>query len=164
MAITESSIADEPDDLSLTIELGAQPTGGVVLVERKGFGHPDTLSDHLAETLSRACSRWTLEHCGAVLHHNFDKLALLGGASKVWYGGGRMLEPVRVLVNGRATRQWGSVEVPMDDLVTDTVTRFFSQRLPELEGHLSIELNITSNSSPGAVLTGGRRGVADLRS
>lgn len=89
-----------------------------------------------------------MERC----HHNFDKLALLGGASQVWYGGGRLVDPVRVLVNGRATRRCASMNVPVDDLIHETVRSFFAERLPELAGHLSIELNVTSNSSPGAVL------------
>jgi S-adenosylmethionine synthetase len=135
----------------LSLETGIDAGTAFTLLERKGAGHPDTLADHLAEELSRVYSRWTLEHCGAVLHHNFDKLALLGGATQVWYGGGRVAEPVRVLVNGRATRSCGPVSVPVDELVTDTVRAFFATRLPELADHVSIELNITANSSPGAV-------------
>jgi S-adenosylmethionine synthetase len=138
-------------DANFSLETGVRPASGFTLLERKGFGHPDTLADHLGEEISRAYSQWTLEHCGAVLHHNFDKLGLLGGATKVFYGGGQILEPVRVLVNGRATRSCGSVTVPVDELVTTTVRSFFTSRLPELAEHLRIELNITSNSSPGAV-------------
>ncbi|HEX3786096.1 MAG TPA: methionine adenosyltransferase [Pseudonocardiaceae bacterium] len=138
----------------LTVETGARLGTDLTIVERKGWGHPDTMADHLAEELSRAYSRWTLEQFGAVLHHNFDKLALLGGLSEVRYGGGRMIEPVRVLVNGRATRSCGAVSVPVDELVVDTVRSFFASRLPELDERLQIELNITTNSSPGAVHAG----------
>jgi S-adenosylmethionine synthetase len=145
-----------PDDgmdsnMTLSLETGVQSSTAFTLLERKGFGHPDTLADHLGEEISRAYSRWTLEHCSAILHHNFDKLGLLGGATKVFYGGGKVLEPVRVLVNGRATRSCGSVQVSVDELVISTVRSFFGSRLPELAEHLSIELNITANSSPGAV-------------
>lgn len=146
-------VGEDQTDTRLAVETGVS-IGAFTLLERKGFGHPDTLADHLAEELSRAYSRWTLEHCGAVLHHNFDKLALLGGASQVWYGGGRVLDPVRVLVNGRATRRCGLVTLPVDDLIIDKVSAFFAERLPELAPHLSVELNVTSNPSPGAVLAG----------
>lgn len=141
------------DNSTVVIESGVIPPSDVMIVERKGWGHPDTLADHLAERLSRAYSRYTREHFGAVLHHNFDKLALLGGASEVRYGSGRMTAPVRVLVNGRAARSCAGDKIPVDDLVQDTVLAFFRERLPELN-QLSTELNITSNSSPGAVLTG----------
>src|SRR5690349_11539310 len=77
------------------------------IIERKGWGHPDKLADDLAETLSRVYSQYTLEHCGAVLHHNFDKLCLLGGRSEVSYGSSKIVEPIRILVNGRVSRSFG---------------------------------------------------------
>lgn len=139
----------------LTIETGIQATGPEMsIIERKGFGHPDTLADHLAEALSRAYASYTLDAVGAVLHHNFDKLALLGGASHVRYGGGRMREPVRVLVNGRATRMCGDVVIPVDEIITSAVTDFLAERLPHLGVYFGVELNVTSNSSPGAVHAG----------
>lgn len=125
----------------------------VVIAERKGWGHPDTLADHLAERLSRAYGRYTLREFGAVLHRNFDKLALLGGSCEVWYGRGRMTSSVRVLVNGRAARSCGGVTVPVEDLINHEVRSFIHERLPELDRHLRIEFNVTTNSSPGAVLT-----------
>lgn len=142
------------DNCALTVESGTPGPSNITLVERKGWGHPDTLADHLAEQLSRTYSRYTCGQFGAVLHHNFDKLALLGGSSNVRYGGGRMVDPVRVLVNGRAARECGGVKVPVDELLHAAVGEFFAIRLPQLDGHLSIELNVTSNASPGAVLTG----------
>lgn len=143
------------DGSAVVVERCTPPTGDLVIVECKGWGHPDTLADHLAERLSRAYGRYTLREFGAVLHHNFDKLALLGGASEVRYGWGRMLAPVRVLVNGRAARTCGGVEIPVDELITNEVTAFFHERLPELGGCLAVELNVTTNASPGAVVTDG---------
>jgi S-adenosylmethionine synthetase len=145
------------DGGAATIERGIPEPSDMTLVECKGWGHPDTLADHLAEQLSRAYSRWTRSEFGAVLHHNFDKLAILGGASEVRYGGGRMVSPVRVLVNGRAARSCAGLRVPVDELIVHEVEAFFRDRLPELRGHLSVEVNVTSNSSPGAVIAEGRR-------
>lgn len=142
------------DGSDLIVERGAHAPSALTIAERKGWGHPDTLADHLAERLSRAYSRHTLRQFGVVLHHNFDKLAVLGGSSEVRYGAGRMIDPVRVLVNGRAARFCGDALIPVDELILDEVTAFFAERLPELDGHVSTELNVTSNSSPGAVLTG----------
>lgn len=141
------------DGSDVIVERGIPRPHDLAIVERKGRGHPDTLADHVAERLSRAYSRYTLDEFGVVLHHNFDKLALLGGASEVRYGSGRMVTPVRVLVNGRAARTCGAVKIPVDELIVEEVTAFFADRLPELNGQLSIELNVTSNPSPGAVLT-----------
>ncbi|MFC9693297.1 methionine adenosyltransferase [Kribbella sp. NPDC056951] len=138
----------------VVIDTGVARPDSTTIVERKGLGHPDTLADHLAERLSRAYSSYTLDHFGAVLHHNFDKLALLGGGCEVRYGGGRMTSPVRVLVNGRAARVCGDEVIPVAELVDAEVRGFFAERLPEVTNHLDIVHNITSNSSPGAVITG----------
>ncbi|MGH3974344.1 MAG: methionine adenosyltransferase, partial [Pseudonocardiaceae bacterium] len=142
------------DSCMLTIAFGVSSPAEIVMVERKGWCHPDTMADQLAEGLSRVYSRYTLKRFGVVLHHNFDKLCLLGGSSDVHYGAGRMLSPVRVLVNGRAARSFGDDVIPVDGLVRDFVKEFFAARLPELEDHVRVELNVTSNPSPGAVATG----------
>lgn len=138
----------------LSIETGVAEPDATTIVERKGLGHPDTLADHLAERLSRAYSRYTVRRFGAVLHHNFDKLALLGGASEVRYGAGGMTSPVRVLVNGRAAPRCGGERIPVEEIVEAEVKAFFTERLPEVTDHLDVVFNITSNSSPGAVFTG----------
>ncbi|TCC48078.1 methionine adenosyltransferase [Kribbella pittospori] len=143
----------------VVIDTGVARPDALTIVERKGLGHPDTLADHLAERLSRAYSRYTLDRFGAILHHNFDKLALLGGACEVRYGGGRMTAPIRVLVNGRAAWMCGGETIPVKELVEAEVRAFFADRLPEVANHLDIVFNITSNSSPGAVVTD--KGVPD---
>lgn len=103
------------------------------IVERKGVGHPDTLSDHLAEALSRAYSRYTLARFGTILRHQFDKTTLMCGRSRVEFGGGEMLEPVRVLVNGRACERLGSEPIPVRDILHEAVRSFFRERLPSLD-------------------------------
>ncbi|WP_306369394.1 methionine adenosyltransferase [Nocardiopsis sp. CC223A] len=142
-----------PDTGRLTIRTGVPFDDTISIVERKGLGHPDTMADHLAEALSRAYSAFTLERFGVILHHNFDKLALLGGASEVRYGGGRMVAPVRVLVNGRAAHRYADEFLPVEELIESTVRTFFRERLPEAAEHLDIALNVTANPSPGAVIT-----------
>ena len=77
------------------------------------MGHPDTLSDALAETLSVNYSNYTLQKYGAVLHHNFDKVGLLGGASHVVFGKGFLTKPIRVLLNGRASTKFGNEGIPV---------------------------------------------------
>src|SRR5216683_888459 len=56
------------------------------VVERKGHGHPDTLADALGEHLSRAYARHTLKEFGLVLHHQFDKVGIMGGRVHVAFG------------------------------------------------------------------------------
>jgi len=105
----------------------------IEVVERKGIGHPDTLSDHLAEALSRAYSRHTQERFGMVLRHQFDKTGLMCGRCKVSFGDGEILEPIRVLVNGRASARLGDEVIPVRELLVDTVKSFLGERLPNID-------------------------------
>lgn len=127
--------------------------GNVEIIERKGWGHPDKLADDLAEELSRSYSRFTLKECGIVLHHNFDKLCILGGSSKVSYGSFEMINPIRILVNGRATTKFAGKDLDIEGLINKGCREFFKDRLPILDStkDISIVLNLSKASSPGQV-------------
>jgi S-adenosylmethionine synthetase len=77
----------------------------VEIVERKGIGHPDTLCDGMAERIALEYTRWCREHGGALLHHNFDKVQLVAGEVDIHYGGGEMLQPIRIQIAGRGSSQ-----------------------------------------------------------
>jgi len=120
-------------------------------VERKGLGHPDTLSDALAEFLSVNYSNYTLKNFGAVLHHNFDKVGLLGGASFVKFGEGYLTKPIRVLLNGRASTKFGDKNIPVEGLLKVWASEFLLNKFRDLikESDLEIHYNLSTQSSPG---------------
>ena len=97
----EISPLDSPSPATLPIEI----------VERKGVGHPDTICDALAESLSVALSRFYLDRFGAILHHNVDKALLWGGAARPRFGGGEVLQPIELYLAGRATAEIGGARV-----------------------------------------------------
>jgi S-adenosylmethionine synthetase len=116
-------------------QLDAPPpaTLPIELVERKGIGHPDTICDALAETLSVALSRFYLERFGAILHHNVDKALLWGGAARPRFGGGEVLEPIELYLAGRATAAVGGVRVPVDELVQEATRDWLQRHLRHLD-------------------------------
>lgn len=120
-------------------------------VERKGAGHPDTLSDRLAEALSKNYSNYTLKHFGAILHHNFDKTGLLGGKSSVSFNGGYLRYPIKVLINGRVSPCFEKIRIPYKKIIRDTVVDFFQVCFSDMisEDDLDIVYNISTASSPG---------------
>src|ERR1017187_389766 len=120
-----SILSDSVFIVSTKAEPSARP---VEVVERKGSGHPDTLSDALGEHLSCVYSQYTLTRFGAILRHQFDKVALMCGRSKVVFGGGQILEPIRVLLNGRASACLGDEEIPLRDLLETATKKFFQER------------------------------------
>lgn len=68
----------------------------VELVERKGKGHPDTICDAVAESVSLALCREYKAAFGRILHHNADKGMLVAGQTLPRLGGGRVVEPMRL--------------------------------------------------------------------
>lgn len=123
------------------------------IVERKGKGHPDTLADVLAEELSKEYSKYTLSKFGAVLHHNFDKVGLMGGKAKVEFGKGEILQPIRVLLNGRASSKFGNEEIDVKSLLISTTRNFFEARFPMINFDKDVKIlyEVSTGSSPGGI-------------
>lgn len=91
----------------------------VEVVERKGLGHPDTICDALAETLSRNLCREYRERFGEILHYNVDKALLCGGRAAPAFGGGVVLGPITIYLAGRATTEVGSEFVPIKEIAVE---------------------------------------------
>lgn len=123
------------------------------IIERKGTGHPDTLADTLAEELSIAYSKYTLSNFGAILHHNFDKLSLLGGSSTVKLGYSRMTSPIRVVINGRASKSFNNHKIPVREILEETTYSFFRKKFhPFIKNDdIRIIYELSTASTPGAV-------------
>lgn len=98
----------------------------VEVVERKGKGHPDTICDSLSEKLSVALSRHYLQEFGHILHHNVDKALLVGGCSEPCFGGGRIIEPMRILLSGRATNEAHGKRIPVSEIAVEYPTDHWS--------------------------------------
>ena len=75
------------------------------IVERKGKGHPDTICDAIAECVSVELSQAYKQAFGRILHHNTDKCLLVAGQVDCHLGGGRVREPMRLIIGDRATRK-----------------------------------------------------------
>ena len=121
------------------------------IVEKKGSGHPDTLADRLAELLSVCYSTYTKKKYGAVLHHNFDKLSLLGGSAFVTFGKGYLTSPIRVVLNGRASVKFGKQLIQVEDMLKKWTMDFFKQNLYGLNisRDLRFIYELSNQSSPG---------------
>ncbi len=88
----------------------------VELVERKGLGHPDSIADGVSESVSRALCRMYLDEYGKILHHNTDETQVVGGGSEPKFGGGRITQPVYILLVGRATTEVNGEKLPYRDV------------------------------------------------
>jgi len=104
----------------------------IELVERKCLGHPDSLADGIAESISQALCKTYLEEFGFVLHHNTDQGEVVAGESSPKFGGGKMIRPMYVLLDGRATKQFEGVTIPTDSVAVEAAHKYIHKILPEL--------------------------------
>ncbi len=125
----------------------------VEIVERKGQGHPDYIADGIAEWVSRYLSKYYLETFGVVLHHNVDKTLVVGGQSAPRFGGGELLQPIYILVSGRATYEVRSAsglrKVPLGPIVMQAARDWIRQHIRHLEPdrHVVIDYKIGQGSA-----------------
>ena len=125
----------------------------VEIVERKGKGHPDSLIDGAAEGVSRSLCRYYLDEFGTILHHNVDKGLLVGGRALARFGGGNVLEPIYMVVAGRATnsvvRNDQRREVPVGDLAVRAIRNFLksNMRFLDPDTHVIVDQKIKPGSA-----------------
>jgi S-adenosylmethionine synthetase len=115
---------------------------GVEAAERKGSGHPDTLCDYITEGISRALSEYYLSEFGCVMHHNVDKALLVGGVSEPAFGGGRVVEPIEVIVAGRAVKYLGGKPLPVDEMAASAARGVIAKTIRHLDPVRDVKITI----------------------
>jgi len=130
------------------VEQANIPTAGqseIEIVERKGLGHPDTICDLVMEKISQALSKAYLEKFGRILHHNCDKGLLIAGQAQHRLGGGRVIEPMRLVIGDRATLV---KEFAVADLAVEAARSWFRGNLPEVDPtrHLVCQVELKGGS------------------
>jgi S-adenosylmethionine synthetase len=117
------------------------------IVEKKGLGHPDTLCDGISDAVSRGLSSYYLDHFGRILHHNVDKVLLIGGRSRPEFGGGEILRPLTVVIGGRATDDVDGTKVPVQEIAREATVLFLKNTLKDLDSHFIVEPRIGVGSA-----------------
>jgi S-adenosylmethionine synthetase len=105
----------------------------VEIVERKGVGHPDSLCDGIAESISQAYTDWCVANLGGPLHHNFDKVQLVAGESSPRFGGGEVIKPIRIQIAGRGTPEYNGTKVPMDTIAIQAAKDYVRRTMKYLD-------------------------------
>lgn len=141
-------------DIKIVSDLKDPRESDFEVVERKGRGHPDTLSDRLAELLSKTYCELSRERFGTILRHQFDKLTLMGGKCDVRYGGGGFVSPIRLLINGRATPEVGSEKLFYRDKILDVAGEFLQKELRNFDflTNCRVMFEMTANTTRGILL------------
>lgn len=123
-------------------------------IERKGIGHPDTIADALAAKISQTYSKYTSTRFdGIILHHQIDKLMVIGGKAEVTFGHGRFIEPIRIIVAGRATYRFKNKKIPLNSMLKTTIIAYFKENFPLVPiKSIIIQNYLTNYAGPGTVL------------
>jgi S-adenosylmethionine synthetase len=124
----------------------------IELVERKGLGHPDSIADGVSESVSRALSRMYLDEFGRILHHNTDETQVVGGASEPKFGGGRVTQPIYILLVGRATTEVNGEKLPFRQAAVDAAKKY----VQSVCAHIDIDKHVEFDCKIG-------QGSVDLR-
>jgi S-adenosylmethionine synthetase len=139
--------------MSLEISFSSNTTVSkmpVEFVERKGKGHPDTLSDRASEELSIALCDYYLSNFGRIYHHNVDKCVLVGGQSRdVTFGGGEVIEPIYLMIVGRAAAKVDGKVVPIEQMARDVTKSWLRKEMHALDADKDI--TIATKIRPGSV-------------
>jgi S-adenosylmethionine synthetase len=125
---------------SLVISSLELADNAVEIVERKGLGHPDTICDALAETLSRNLCREYRARFGGILHHNVDKALLCGGRAVPAFGGGAVLAPIRIFLAGRAVTQIGNETVRIEEIAVEGSRAWLRANLHALDAERHVDI------------------------
>jgi S-adenosylmethionine synthetase len=121
----------------------------VEIVERKGIGHPDSICDGVAETVSRALAQAYLDRVGTVLHFNTDETQLVAGSAAPAFGGGEMLEPIYLLIVGRATKEYKGKRIPAETIALDAAREYLDRTFPELDVGSEIIVDVRLGEGSG---------------
>lgn len=102
---------------------------GVELVERKGVGHPDSICDAIMEEVSVALCREYMATFGRILHHNIDKGLLVAGVTEPRLGGGRALQPMRLVFGDRATAEYKGKRIDVGAITEASASEWLRRHL-----------------------------------
>lgn len=120
----------------------------VEIVERKGLGHPDTICDSVMERISQALSAAYIERFGIILHHNCDKGLLVAGRVERRFGGGEVVEPMRLVIGDRATSSVGERQIDVGEIAVETAKAWFRENLRHVDPdrHLNYQVELKPGS------------------
>jgi S-adenosylmethionine synthetase len=121
----------------------------IEVVERKGIGHPDSICDGVAEAVSRALAQTYLDRVGEVLHFNTDETQLVAGSAAPDFGGGEVIEPIYMLIVGRATMSYEGAKIPAETIALKTAREYLTETLPELDVGTDIVVDVRFGEGSG---------------
>lgn len=114
----------------------------IEIVERKGIGHPDSISDGLAQAVSNALCEMYQEKLGPgqILHHNTDEVQITAGDSEPEFEGGIIRKPIDILLTGRGVSEYEKdgevIKFPLERVAIKAAKDFLADTIINLDVEL----------------------------
>jgi S-adenosylmethionine synthetase len=105
----------------------------IEIVERKGIGHPDSISDGIAESVSRALCNAYIDRFGAIMHHNTDEVQITAGESVPEFGGGEIIKPMDILLTGRGIAEIDGGKIGLDRIAISAAKTYLKENIINLD-------------------------------
>ncbi len=121
----------------------------VEIVERKGIGHPDSICDGVAESVAGALAREYLDRVGEVLHFNTDETQLVAGEAAPAFGGGEVVDPIYLLIVGRATKHYDGQTIPAETIALRAAREYLEETIPQLKYGEDIVVDVKLGEGSG---------------
>ncbi|MXR20080.1 methionine adenosyltransferase [Halobacterium bonnevillei] len=137
-----------------SLDRGAVEDEAVEIVERKGLGHPDSICDGIAEHVCERLAREYLDRVGEVLHFNTDETQLVAGRAAPAFGGGEVIEPIYILVVGRATSHYVDEDgteynIPVESIALEAARNYLRENLPNLDLESDVVIDVKLGEGSG---------------
>jgi glyceraldehyde-3-phosphate dehydrogenase (NAD(P))/S-adenosylmethionine synthetase len=144
------------------LQRGAVEDESVEIVERKGLGHPDSICDGVAEHVCEALARTYIDRVGKVLHFNTDETQLVAGTAAPAFGGGEVIEPIYLLLVGRATKTYVEEHddgtetvhhIPVDSIALEAARDYLREHFPNLDLETDVIVDVKLGEGSGDLQT-----------
>jgi S-adenosylmethionine synthetase len=112
----------------------------IEIAETKGLGHPDTICDRITEQISVELCKYYLAEFGSIMHHNVDKALLIGGHSEPAFYGGKIIEPISLIIAGRATHEVHGKTIPVGEIALETAKNWLAKNIRYLNVNTDIQI------------------------
>ncbi len=130
------------------IPISEQP---IEIVERKGLGHPDTITDLIVNQISIELSQEYVKKVGSILHHNIDKALLVAGETENKFGGGIVKHPMLLVIGDRATYKAGEIDIPVDEIALRTAKKWFKENMRFVDPYEHVKYQIELKQGSAAL-------------
>jgi S-adenosylmethionine synthetase len=108
-------------------------------------------------------SKEYIKRFGRVLHHNADKSLLAAGRASLAFGGGRIDEPMLMVMGDRATYEFEGIELPVEEIVVNAAKKWFREnlRFVDPDKHIRFQNQMRRGSAELTDIFSRKKGVLD---